>query len=988
MRRSAAEVQAVLEASLTPEQRAAATDPAADVLVIACAGSGKSRTLAYRIAWLISQGADPASIVAFTFTNNAAESIRRRVATALSSVGRPGTEVGKIRIGTIHSFCRQLLVEADARYRQFDTIDQNGLKLFLMSRYPQLGIQRFKSRDQKYFVRINELADAWTMLHDEVLDIDDIARHDQQLGVVLQRLGELLDESNYIDYSMMIRLIVDRLGVADPQSLQATDKIRHLLVDEYQDINPLQERLIRLLRSRCDTLTVVGDDDQSIYGWRGADVQNILDFSDRIPTASQHTLAHNFRSTPLIVRSADQFVRDELGANRLPKEPEADQGDGPDQVGVFGFPDRQAEAEWVADRIVALMGSPYQESEGGTRGLTPGDFAILMRSTGSNEQDGTARSAAFTNALEQVAIPYVLEAGGSVFARPQVALLRDAMGLLRERSPDRTSVLNFVNQRVRPLFPRVREPAVTALYARWGRRIHTPPTVQRRRVYPQMLLHDLLDAFGISDTELDDGAMADIGVLSRLLQDVETVYVSIDTDRRYSGILNFMGNIAESGYQSATDMAVRQPDAVTVSTVHKAKGLEYPVVFIVDAESQRFPVRRSTYRGWLPGPVIQAAIGPPRQAYGSNREQEARLFYTAVTRAERYLYMTRASWLPGGRRETRESPFTARLTDSAVLRQLPRADQLPPNDLPPATPRRRVDETVLPTTFSEIRYYLRCPRDYQYRHVWGFSPPIPELFGFGQTVHAAVGKLHEQFTDRAPTEDEAEEIAREIFHVKHVPPSEEPGGRPGPYERAADASAQIVREYARGYSDDFEHRRQLEVRFEIPLHDSVLGGAIDLLLHLDGEGRIVGANVIDFKAMEGGPDPEHNTEIDWAELTLQVQLYAKAAKDVLDANAHTGAVHLLKDGQRITVPVDQASIEHAVQNVEWAAQRIINADFPMRPHPKKCGTCDWQLLCPQIPEDFNAKERPPPLNLPGHRSRMVQAFSPSQKPKNGGCVES
>ena len=975
MSSSAVEIESVLEADLTPEQRAAATDPAADVLVIACAGSGKSRTLAFRIAWLISQGADPASIVAFTFTNNAAESIRRRVATALSSVGRPGTEVGKIRIGTIHSFCRQLLVEVDARYRQFDTINQNGLKLFLMSRYPQLAIQRFRNRNQRYFGRINELADAWTMLHDEVLDVNDIVGYDQQLGVVLQRLGELLDESNYIDYSLMIRLIVDRLAAADPQSLQVTENIRHLLVDEYQDINPLQERLIRLLRQTCDTLTVVGDDDQSIYGWRGADVQNTLNFCDRIPSASRHTLARNFRSTPLIVRSADRFVREELGANRLPKQPEADQGDGPDQVGAFGFPDRQAEAEWVAARIAALMGSPYHEAEGGVRGLTPGDFAILMRSTGSNEQDGTARSAAFTNALEQRDIPYILEAGGSVFSRPQVALLRDAMELLRERSPDRTAVLNFVNQQVRALFPRVREHAVTSLYARWGRHIHTDPNVERRRVYPQILLHELLDAFGIRDTELDDGAMADIGVLSRLLQDVETVYVSIDTDRRYGEILNFMGNIAESGYQSVTDMAVRQPDAVTVSTVHKAKGLEYPVVFIVDVESQRFPVRRSRYRGWLPGPLIQAATGPPRRAYGNNREQEARLFYTAVTRAERYLYITRASWLPNGRRETRQSPFTARLADSAVLRQPPPPDQLPANDLPQALPRRRIDETVLPTTFSEIRYYLRCPRDYQYRHVWGFSPPIPELFGFGQTVHAAVGKLHEQFADRAPTADEAEAVAREIFHVKHVPPSNDPDRRPGPYERAADASATIVREYAQGYSNDFEHRRQLEVRFEIPLHDSVLGGAIDLLLHLDDEGRIIGANVIDFKAMKGGPDPERNTDIDWAELTLQVQLYARAAEDVLDTNAHTGAVHLLKDGQRITVPVDQTSIEHAVQNVEWAAQRIIDADFPMRPHPKKCSDCDWKLLCPQIPEDFNTEERPPPLNLPGPKSQMVRAFN-------------
>ena len=967
------DINAILEEELTPEQRAAAADDGTDVLVIACAGSGKSRTLAYRIAWLISQGADPGSIVAFTFTNSAAESIQQRVATALGRIGRPPTEVGKVRIGTIHSFCEHLLVQVDARYRQFDVLDQNGLHLFLMSRYPELGIHALPNRPGGYFRRIKELANAWTTLHDEVLDLDGVVAHDPHLGGVLQRLGELLHRSNYIDFSLMIRLIVDRLEAGDAPTLEATDQIRHLLVDEYQDTNPLEERLIQLLRRGCETLTVVGDDDQSIYGWRGADVQNILDFTDRNPEAMEHTLSHNFRSTPLIVRSADAFVRAELGANRIAKNPEANQGDGPDQLGAFAFDDRPSEAAWVADRIDALLGVAYDD-EDGARGLTPADFAILMRSTGRDEQDGSSRSSAFTRALDDRDIPYTLEAGGSVFGREHVAMLRDAMELLRDGSPDRGAVRGFIRDRVQHLFPGVRERDVADAYARWGRQIHTPIAVERRRVYPQQLLHELLAAFGGSEMQPDEGAMADIGVLSRVLQDVETAYVSIDTVRRFQGILNFMQNIAEAGYQSATDAAVRRPDAVTVSTVHKAKGLEYPVVFIVDAESQRFPGPSGRYSGWLPVEMLNDAIDPPRRAYGNDREQEARLFYTALTRAERFLYVTHAAHLPGGRKARRESPFSARLTDAAVLRETPVAGDLPPNELPAAAARRRVDETVMPTTFSEIRYYLRCPRDYKYRHVWGFSPPVPDLFGFGQTVHAAVGKLHERYPGRAPTVDEAETVAREIFHVKHVPPSNDPVGRPGAYERAADASAGIVRQYAEGYGDDFEHRRQLEVPFEIPLRDSVLGGSIDLLLRLDEQNRIVDASVIDFKTMEGGPDPE--TRLDWTELALQVQLYARAAADVLDANARTGAVHLLRDGQRIQVPVHEEAVAAAVRNVEWAAERIIASDFPMRPHANKCQECDWRRLCPQTREEFTTNEAPPPLHVPGTpRLRGARAFS-------------
>ena len=966
-------IEEILRQELTDEQRAAATDESADILVIACAGSGKSRTLAYRIAWLIARGADPASIVAFTFTEKAADSIQQRVATALMKTGRSATEVGRVRIGTIHGFCRETLVRIDARYRQFDVLDQNGLHLFLMSRYPELGIRDLRDRAGRYFATITALADAWANLHDEMLDLEDVTLHDQDLGEALSRLRDLLDDSNYIDFSSMIRLIVDRLQAGDPATLEAVGGIRHLLVDEYQDTNPLQERLIRLLRSGCETLAVVGDDDQSIYGWRGANVQNILEFGHRNPGASRHTLAHNFRSTPLIVRSADAFVRAEIGANRLTKAPTAGMGEGPHELGVFGFGDRRAEAEWVSARIAALLGSTYIDGDV-PRGLTCADFAILMRSTGSKEQDGIARSKAFTDALEARGIEYTLEAGGSVFGRPQVAVLREAMALLRNESPDRDTVLRFVHERVQPVFPGVRPTAATELYADWGRRIHTPVDVERRRVFPQQLLHDLLAACDFSRSDLDDGVAADIGVLSRLLQDVETVYVSIDTAQRFGGILNFMQNIAESGYQTATDGAVRRPDAVTVSTVHKAKGLEYPVVFIVDMEGRRFPGRDSEYDGWLPRDVIGDAIQSPRLAYGNNREQEARLFYTAMTRAERYLYVTHSMLLPGGKTRRKESPFSARLDDAEVVRDAPQPNELPPNDLPAAAPRRRVDETVLPTTFSEIRYYLCCPRDYKFRYVWGFSPPIPEMFGFGQTVHAAVGKLHEQYPQRPPTAEEAEEVARGVFHLKHVPPSRDPVERPGAYERAAEASAGIVRRYAEDFGDDFVRRRQLEVRFEIPLRDSVLSGSIDLLLRLDDQGGILDANVIDFKSMEGGPDPENNPELDWSELALQVQLYARAAADVLDANARTGHVHLLKDGHRVEVPVDAVAVQAAVENVEWAAERIIAGDFPMRPHTDKCGDCDWKRLCPQARQEFASQDRPPPLHLPGDRRIEARAI--------------
>jgi DNA helicase-2/ATP-dependent DNA helicase PcrA len=777
-----------------------------------------------------------------------------------------------------------------------------------------------------------------------------------------------MQQDQFIDFSAMIRLVVDGLREGNAGAIRAVSGLRHLTVDEYQDVNPAQEQLIRQLHERSRTLIVVGDDDQAIYAWRGADVGNILSFQARYPNCAVHTLSHNFRSTPAIVRTADAFAAAELGATRFQKNPQASPTAQPRDYGVLWFNARDAEANWVAERIQALLGARYQERDGSIRGLTPADFAILMRSTRVNERDGSPRHTAFTSALAARGIIYSLEAGGSIFDRPQVDAMRETFKLLRDGSPTRPTAQNHFNTVVSPVFPNANFDDFAIVMANWGRQIHAPIGGARRRVYPQQLVHDLLDAFGLSRTEFDAGTLQDLGAFSRMIQDVESVYLSIDSTQRFQEILNFMDNIGDSGYSTATDQVLRRPDAVTVSTVHKVKGLEFPVVFVVDVEAQRFPGRRRAYSGLLPAAVIRGALA--RGAYQGTREEEARLFYTAVTRAERFLFITGSASLPGAAQTRRMSPFSQRLNDPDVHHDPAHL----PEGLVQHVPIRRIDETVVPTSYSDIRYYLRCPRDYQLRKTFGFSPPIVDLFGFGLTVHAAVCKLHEMYGNQQPAVNEAEDIAREMFHLKHVPPSRDPINQPGPYERARDSAAQILGTYATSYGDDFTRRRQVEVRFEVPVTQAVISGSIDLMLHEDENGRILDATVIDFKAMKGGADAEQNEDLHWTELALQVQLYALAARDVLGQNARTGAVHLLKDNQRIVIPVDDSAVQAAVANVEWAVDRIIMGDFPMRPEREKCEACDFKMLCPKIPQPFATDVQPPELHIPSGRE-MARAFS-------------
>ena len=180
------------------------------------------------------------------------------------------------------------------------------------------------------------------------------------------------------------------------------------------------------------------------------------------------------------------------------------------------------------------------------------------------------------------------------------------------------------------------------------------------------------------------------------------------------------------------------------------------------------------------------------------------------------------------------------------------------------------------------------------------------------------------------------------------------------------------------FGSDFQRERSVEAVFEIPASNCVISGSIDLLLHEDTDGNILRAEIIDFKTMEGGEDPASDEKLDWTELALQVQLYARAADQVLGQNARTGSVHLLKDGQRVEVPITQEAVNAAIKNIEWAVEGILQSDFPMRPHPDKCGECDFRLLCPSTPQDFSAPSRvPPELHLPEGRE-LARAFSQYQ----------
>ena len=945
----------ILRENLTDEQYNAVVDDSRHILCLACAGSGKSRTLAYKIAYLISKGENPESIVAFTFTEKAAESIKRRVAEALRKFGLPENYIGVMFIGTLDSFCQKLLGNIDARYRQYDILDQNGLFLFVLSRCYQLGL-RHKSGVWS-FKTIKDLTSSWQTINNENLSLDDVARYDTELHKKLKNMSDKLLNDGYMDFSYAIRLAVNELKKISKREGSYIEKYKYLLVDEYQDINPIQEEFIKTFAEFLDMLLVVGDDDQAIYGWRGANVQNILTFKDKYSSVAIHRLLVNFRSTKAIVDTANSFVQSTLNYERLPKQIEFHSNGNIQDLRNLWFDKREDEANWIAQRIQSLLGTTYIEynpdgTEKRRRGLTYSDFAILLR--GIRNSNGENRDLQFVEALRALDIPVKTTGEGGIFDRPYAQCVLGIMKLLGDKKTDRTVAESFFDNKVLPNFTFANKEKYLRVLQHWHHEIHAPIESGRRKVYPQKFLHDISDALMLRCIENDETPLRDLGLFSKIILDIEQTYVSIDDAYRWGEMLDFLRNIAANTYELESFDYIATDNAVNVSTIHKVKGLEFPVVFVADLVNQRFPGRKEVYSGLVPRELMKDAID--RGAYGNRVEDEARLFYTAITRAERLLYLSGSTYHPGLKNRKKRSEFIVNLTgptlrtDTDFDELAEKMEQIP-----------REDDTDFPTDYSSVKTYLTCPFAYKLSTVFGYNAAVPELFGFGKTSHTILERLHQRFRDKAPTPDEVAEIVESTFMLKHVFPSNDPINRPGSYERAKALVQKILTEYSKQYASDFGRLRQDEARFEIAVKDALITGAIDLLLMEEPDKGIVTADVIDFKSME---TPENVTDYDWRDMSIQVQLYSKAAKEVIGENVETGYIHTLKDNRRTAIPVDDNSVNSAIGVIEWAVGGILDSDFPMRASKQNCERCDFKAMCAQKRQEFKTTIKPPKINTP------------------------
>jgi DNA helicase-2/ATP-dependent DNA helicase PcrA len=902
----------------TAEQQAVIDHRGSHLQVIACAGAGKTEAISRRVCSLIESGVEPGQIIAFTFTERAAESLKTRITRRISEAKGEAflDHLNPMYIGTIHAYCLRMLTDSVPEFGNFDILDENRLAGLL-------------SREHKR-LELNKLGDQhWRPIHDFLRNADVMENEllDPQLikstpfGKCYIAFKEMLFRYHFLSYGLLISAAVKALDRPEVYA-RVHGPLRHLIVDEYQDINPAQEKLIAKLAEKPVELCVVADDDQAIYQWRGSDVSHMQGFKKRYK-ATALTLSENRRSRPTIITTANEFAA--TISPRLDKKMKPCRPAGGPEVHAWAAETPEAEARLIADTIQRLREHGYRYK----------DIAVLYRSTRTSAPPLLAE-------LKERNIPVRCAGRTGLFLQPEPTVLGKTYAWLignewkTERYGNAQPVdLDALVKEYSGLFNKGKAiPDLKPYLQAWKNAV-------KKTVAPVNLVRDyykLLNLIGVHDIDPDDPVgSARLGTLARfsqILADYEHVkrrarYVEENgtklfrsgQDRGewfYRQLFNYLQYYALDAYEDFEGEETFDYDAVDILTVHQAKGLEWPVVFLPALVSGRFPSR---YAGRAQDWLIPECVFTPdaRARYQGGEMEERRLFYVALTRARDMLYL---SCFQKINNNFQPSPFLVEVAgEPKVQKKLP----LPDPFTPPADER---DD--LPTiTFSELAHYEDCPLRFRYSTSLGFQPQLVTELGYGRAIHHILRHIAEETvrTTKVPTAKKIDEIFEKEFYL--------PFANTPAFDQLFRQARALVDTYIAKHSDDLLRIWQTERPFELHLQGGIVSGRADVIL--DREGDTAGhLAIVDYKtANDTRSDDIHG---------FQLAIYAAAGRGE-GLNVKAAYLHALKASARRPIPVDNPAVKKARTRALALIESISEGEYPARPEKAKCTGCDMRAIC-------------------------------------------
>ena len=586
-------------------------------MIVAGAGSGKTRVLTYRIAQLLHSGIPPYEILALTFTNKAAKEMKERIER------RIGNQAHNVWAGTFHSIFARILrqeVEALGYSRSFTIYDSDDSQNVIKNIMTSLSISQQQVNPRGVQSRISGAKNQMMTPR----EYEEIAKDfiDQKVAQVFAEYQPKLHKSNAMDFDDLLLKPIE-LFKKFPNTLEKYQyRFKYILVDEYQDTNRAQYVLINMLAQRFKNIAVVGDDAQSIYAFRGADIRNILDFERDYPNAKVFRLEQNYRSTKTILAAADSVIKN--NRNQITKTLWTDNPRG-EKIGVIESDDDKAEGLTIAQKIQEHISKEK---------LNLKDFAILYRTN--------AQSRSIEDAMRRFGIPYVIVGGVEFYKRKEI---KDVLAYLRliVNPKDEESLLRVINYPPRGIgdttIDKLIEQATKANASLFdiivnARSLSTIADRTKNAIVqfgsllkkysemkssmsPSEIARSVVDELGILRMYKEEQTPESLGRWENIQELLSAISEFADQNKEKATLESFLEEVA---LVSAVDQMVDERNAVTMMTLHSAKGLEFPVIFIGGMEEGLFPLYQIT-------------------PDASELEEERRLCYVGITRAMKKLYL-------------------------------------------------------------------------------------------------------------------------------------------------------------------------------------------------------------------------------------------------------------------------------------------------------------------------------------------------------------
>ena len=961
---------------LNAEQKKAVTHDKGPLLIIAGAGTGKTTVITRRIAHLIAQKkAKPSEILALTFTDKAADEMESRV-DLLVPYG-----FIDVNILTFHAFGDKVLRDhaidlgIDPDYRVLSRAEQI---VFFREHIFEFPLKYYKSLSDptRY---IEALISAISRARDEDVapedyirrvkkDLEGIRRGKKmeeveeaekylEVARIYKKYQELKVEKGFVDFGDQVNLTLKLFRKRPAILKKYQEKFKYILIDEFQDTNYAQFELLKLIFKKHKNITVVADDDQSIYKFRGASISNIFSFEKVYRKCKKVVLKKNYRSSQIILDTAYRLIRHN-DPERLEVKSKVDkkliscvEGSKRSSRPVHKHFDRVAtEADWVAQRIKELHEK---------KGFSLADFAILVRANADAEP--------FRQSLNMLGLPHQFSGAGGLYVYPEVKLAVSFLRVIGDLA-DSVSLYNL---------------ALSEVYQLNSLDLQKMNTFASRRNYTLHHVFTHLEEYEIlSDIKAESRAtvrkiMEDIkyyldfakerstgevlykflrksGYLKKLtkeesetneakLRNLAAFFEKVKEFKdvaemdRVSEFVKYLNIIREAGDDPESARVDEEVKAVNVMTVHKAKGLEFKVVFLVSLVADKFPVRKRGEVIELPEKLIKDIL--PKGDF--HLMEERRLFYVGMTRTKDELYLTSAEDY-GGKRKRKVSQFVLEALD------IPRADISKLKKTPleqielfgqgekrvtgKRDEGRGMRDEVISLSFYQIDDYLTCPLKYKYIHVLRVPLLPSHLIMYGSALHKAVQAYFSATIKRQKFSQ------KDLLGVFLNNWTSEGFISREHEEKRLEAGKKALKRFYLEQKKSKEKPYLVEEEFKFVKDKIKLRGRYDLVLK--DKNDIV---IADFKSSEVKKQEDANRR---ARQSLQLSIYALAWAEMKKALPESLELRFLETGLIGATQKDKKDLEKTWQKIKGVASGIRKSDFHSTPNKRVCGFCPYSEVCP------------------------------------------